>query len=87
MFYHLVTRLYHITDNRLDNVWITETWISNDDKNNMLINNSFEHQSRILHDKPEITSFEFIELFITLGSTLCYVSHAVCEIQKWFKTR
>ena len=27
-----------------------------------------KHQSRILHNKPEITSFEFIELVITLCS-------------------
>ena len=88
--------LAHITDNRLDIVGITETWLSNNDKNNMpvintcldsgytlhhrprntgrrgggvgvLINNHIKHQSRILHDKPEITSFESIELVITLG--------------------
>ena len=55
----------------------------------VLINNRIKHQSRILHDKPEITSFESIELVITLGSVtirLCYLSHAACEIQKWFKT-
>ena len=34
----------------------------------LLINNRIKHQSRILHDKPEITSFESIELVITLGS-------------------
>ena len=34
----------------------------------MLINNRIKHQSRTLHDKPEITSFESIELVITLGS-------------------
>ena len=33
----------------------------------VLINNHIKHQSRILHDKPEITSFESIELVITLG--------------------
>ena len=76
----------HITDNRLDIVGITETWLSNNDKNNMpvinicldsgytlhhrprntsrrgggvgvLINNHIKHQSRILHDNHEITSF------------------------------
>ena len=34
----------------------------------VFINNCMKHQSRILHDKPDITSFEFIELVITLGS-------------------
>ena len=34
----------------------------------VLINNVIKHQSRLLHDKPEITSFESIELVITLGS-------------------
>ena len=34
----------------------------------VLINNHIKHQSRILHDKPEITSFESIELVITLAS-------------------
>ena len=69
----------HITGNRLDIVGITETWLSNNDKNNMLvintcldsgvlINNRIKHQSRTLHDRPEITSFESIELVITLGS-------------------
>ena len=87
----------HITDNILDIVGITETWLSNNDKNNMLvmntclesgytlhhhprntgrkdggvgvlINNHIKNQSPILHDKPEITSFESIELVITLGS-------------------
>ena len=76
----------HITDNILNIVGITETWLSNDDNNNMqvvntcwdsgytlhqrtrntgirsggvgvLINNRIKHHSRILHDKPEITSF------------------------------
>ena len=86
--------IIHITNNRLDIAGITETWLSNNDKNNMpvvntfldslhyrprntgrrggvvvvLINNRIKHQSRILHDKPEITSFESIELVITLGS-------------------
>ena len=86
----------HITDNILDIVGITETWLSNNDKNmlvmntcldsgytlhhrprktgrkggdvGVLINDRIKHQSRILHDKLEITSFESIELVITLGS-------------------
>ena len=29
--------IYHITDNKLDIVGITETWLSNDDKNNILV--------------------------------------------------
>ena len=93
----------HITDNKLDIVGITETWLSNNDKNSMLvmntcldsvytlhhrprntgrkgggvgvlINNRIIHQSRILHDKPEITSFESIELVITLGSVTIRLS-------------
>ena len=93
----------HITDNKLDIVGITETWLSNNDKNNMLvmntcldsgytlhhrprnagrkgggvgvlINNRIKHQSRILHDKPEITSFESIELVITLESVTIRLS-------------
>ena len=100
MFYHLVKIdcvIDHITDSGLDIIGITETWLSNDNKNNMpvvntclnsgytlhhrprnsgrrggdvgvLINNRMKHKSRILHDKPEITSFESIELVITLGS-------------------
>ena len=31
----------HITDNRLDIVGITETWLSNNDKNNMPVINTF----------------------------------------------
>ena len=31
----------HITDNKLDIVGITETWLSNNDKNNMLVMNTF----------------------------------------------
>ena len=89
----------HITDNRLDIVGITKTWLSNNDKNNMpvintcldsgytlhhrprntggvgmLINNHIKHQSRILHDKPEITSFESIEPVITLASVTIRLS-------------
>ena len=93
----------HITDTRFDIVGITETWLSNNFKNNMpvmntcldsgytlhhrprntgrkgggvgvLINNRIKHQSRILHDKPEITSFESIELVITLGSVTIRLS-------------
>ena len=37
-------------------------------------NNRIKHQSRILHDKPEITSFESIELVITLGSVTIRLS-------------
>ena len=50
----------------------------------VLINNHMKHQSQILHDKPEITSFESIELVFTISSItnrLCYLSHAACEIQ------
>ena len=68
----------HITDNRLDIVGITETWGSNNDKNNMLVINTWLDSGHTLHHpprntgrrdaKPEITSFEYIELVITLGS-------------------
>ena len=34
----------------------------------VLINNRIKHHSRILHDKPEITSFDSIEVVSTLGS-------------------
>ena len=97
----------HITDNRLDIVEITETWHTNNDKNNMpvintcldsgytlqhrprntgrrgggvgvLINNRIKHQSRILHDKPEITSFESIEHVITMGSVTIRLSVIYC---------
>ena len=43
MFYHLVTRwtiIDHITDNIRDMVGITETWLSNADKNNMPVFNT-----------------------------------------------
>ena len=40
----------------------------------VLINNRIKHQSRILHDKPEITSFESIELVITIRSVTIRLS-------------
>ena len=40
----------------------------------VLINNRIKHQSQILHDKPEITSFESIELVITMGSVTIRLS-------------
>ena len=87
----------HITDNRIDIVGITETWLSNDDKNNMsvvntclnngytllhrprntgrrggrvrvLINNQINIKSRMIGANPEITSFESMEIVITVGS-------------------
>ena len=88
----------HITDNRLDIVGITETWLSNDDKNNMsvvntclnngytlhhrprntgirgggvgrvLIKNQINVKSRMIGVNPEITSFESMEVVITVGS-------------------
>ena len=51
----------------------------------MLINNRFKHQLRILHDKPEITSFEFIELVITLGSITIRLS--VIYGMPWAKSK
>ena len=87
----------HITDNRIDIVGITETRLSNDDKNNMsvvntclnngytllhsprntgsrgggvgvLINNRINVKSRMIGVNPEITSFESMEVVITVGS-------------------
>ena len=40
----------------------------------VLINNRMKHQSRILHDNSEITSFEFIELVSTIGSITIQLS-------------
>ena len=34
----------------------------------VLINNRIKHQSRIIHDNPEITSFRSIELVIPISS-------------------
>ena len=45
----------HITDNRLDIVWITETWLSNDDKNNMSVVNTCLNNSYNLHHRPRNT--------------------------------
>ena len=40
----------HITDNRIDIVGITETWLSNDDKNNMsVVNTCLNNGYTILH--------------------------------------
>ena len=84
----------HITDNRLDIVGITETWLSNDDKNNMSVVNTCLNNGYTLHHRPrntgrrggsvgvlinnvkslmigvnpEITSFESMEVVITVGS-------------------
>ena len=80
MFNHRV--IDHITDNRIDIVEITETWLLNDDKNNMsvvntrrrgggvgvLINNRINVKSRMIGVNPEITSFESMEVVITVGS-------------------
>ena len=64
----------HITDNRLDIVGITETWLSNNDKNNMPVINTCLDSG-------------YTNSGFSNNSTLCYVSHAAHEIQKWFKTR
>ena len=39
----------HITDNSLDIVGITETWLSNDDKNNMPVVNTYLDNGYTLH--------------------------------------
>ena len=40
----------HITDNRIDIVGITETWLSNDDKNNMsVVNTCLNNGYTLLH--------------------------------------
>ena len=91
----------HITNTRLDIVGITETWRSNDDKNNMsvvntclnsgytlhhhpgntgrrgggvgvLINNQINVKSRMIGVNPEITSFEPMEVVITVGFSVVY---------------
>ena len=45
----------HITDNRLDIVGITETWLSNDDKNNMSVVNTCLNNGYTLHHRPRNT--------------------------------
>ena len=101
----------HITDNRIDIVGITETWLSNDDKNNMsvvntclnngytllhrprntgrrgggvgvLINNQINVNSRMIGVNPEITSFESMEVVITVGSITIRLS----VIYHWLDT-
>ena len=44
-----------ITDNRLDIVVITETWLSNDDKNNMSVVNTCFNNGYTLHHRPRNT--------------------------------
>ena len=45
----------HITDNRLDIVGITETWLSNDDTNNMSVANTCLNNGYTLHHRPRNT--------------------------------
>ena len=45
----------HITDNQLDSVWITETWLSNDDKNKMSVVNTYLNKGYTLHHHPRNT--------------------------------
>ena len=45
----------HITDNRIDIVGITETWLSNDDKNNMSVDNTCLNNGYTLHHRPRNT--------------------------------
>ena len=42
----------HITDNQLDIVGITETWLSNDDKNNMSVVNTCLNNGYTLQSTP-----------------------------------
>ena len=44
----------HITDNRLDIVGITETWLSNNDKNNMPVINTCLDSGHTLHHRPRL---------------------------------
>ena len=44
----------HITDNRLDIVGITETWLSNDDKNMSVVNTCLNN-GYTLHHRPRNT--------------------------------
>ena len=48
----LVCVINHITDNRLDIVGITETWLSNDNKNNMSVVNTCLNNGYNLHHCP-----------------------------------
>ena len=45
----------HITDNRIDIVGITETWLSNDDKNNMSVVNTCLNNGYTLLHRPRNT--------------------------------
>ena len=45
----------HITDNKLDIVGITETWLSNNYKNNMLVMNTCLDNGYTLHYRPRNT--------------------------------
>ena len=45
----------HITDNRLDIVGITQTWLSNNDKNNMPVINTCLDSGYTLHHRPRNT--------------------------------
>ena len=71
----------NVSDNGSD--WCSDTTRRRDRPRNtgrrgggvgVLINNRIKHQSRILHDKPEITSFESIELVITVSSVTIRLS-------------
>ena len=45
----------HIIDNRLNIVGITETWLSNNDKNNMTVINTYLGSGYTLHHRPRNT--------------------------------
>ena len=53
--------LDHITDNRLDIVGITETWLSNDDKNmlvvNTCLNNGYTISPETLVEGVEVSGY------------------------------
>ena len=53
MFHHLVMDcvIDHITDNRHDIVGIIETWLSNNDKNNMPVINTCLDNGYTLHHR------------------------------------
>ena len=55
----------------------------------VIINNQIKVKSRMVCVNPEITSFESMELVITISSItirLCYLLYAACELKEWFKT-
>ena len=57
----------HITDNKLDIVGITETWLSNNDKNNMLVMNT------CLDSGYPGCTHQSLEYIVSAGYSPCYI--------------